>query len=194
MRLKIGMAVMAYALGLCSVLSASMIPDGDFSTDPLTSGWGTYSPESTATYTWNSVDHYETMSFSGGNTNWFLTLFALEPEIDDQGYDFSADINCYNAHPTQAMAVTIAWFNESMTQLGWDTLVPQQGATDDWTLFTCHIDAAPAGATQAWISFEGRWYGVMEIDNVSFVAVPEPATIGLLSIGGLVTLIRRRRA
>lgn len=191
------LAVMVALGGLsCPVLSANMITDGDFSTDPLAlgaTGWGTYSPTApVATYTWNSAGKYETMTYTDGNTNWLVAAFALVPEIDDQGYDFSADINCHDAHESQGLNVAMWWYQAGNLVTTTD-LVPQRGGTAGWTTFSKHIDSAPATADNAWIVFEGRWYGTMDIDNVSFAAVPEPATMCLLALGGLLTLVKRRR-
>jgi len=62
-------------------------------------------------------------------------------------------------------------------------------ATSTSTLFS--VLAAPYVDQALTAGVHTTWKGV--IDNVAVVAVPEPASLGLLSLGGL-TLLRRRRS
>jgi hypothetical protein len=71
-----------------------------------------------------------------------------------------------------------------------------------WTLYTAPNATAPAGATQALISFIETSTAASSVNpQSSFVddvnlstVVPEPASLGSLALGGLALLARRRRA
>ena len=60
--------------------------------------------------------------------------------------------------------------------------------TDTWTL----IDFAPASAA-VYTAFVGSGAGTTRVDNILIEAIPEPATLAVLGIGGILALLRRRR-
>lgn len=72
----------------------------------------------------------------------------------------------------------------------------QGGLTQTYKEVTFTPPAAPAGTAAAFIEFStatGPGATDVRIDDVSLVAIPEPSTLGLASVG-LLALARRRRA
>ncbi len=55
-----------------------------------------------------------------------------------------------------------------------------------------HYDLDFGGNTVIKASWTGNWMEFSKVDNLTFTPLPEPATVGLLAIGGL-ALLRRRR-
>lgn len=195
----------AFAIICTAAANAAIIPNADFE-DGLTN-WsvhGTFNMDSGSeeayVTTSGGVDGSSYLRLenpdSGSTNNRVLSdIFAITPpEQAAEGYDLSVWFR--SGSLSGDGSVVIRWFDDTGSQTGWS--IPFSGLTGSnaWTELTKHYDASdvPVGTTQADIALRleyAGWY--IGYDDVSFAAVPEPATMGVLLSGMALGVLRRRR-
>ena len=122
----------------------------------------------------NPIFTFQAKGFAGTTGN---VLYALR-YVDDDG----------------------AILSDSGLQFFQDSINP-----DTYTGFSFDLGPVPTGASSAFVEFsqaigpidDNNLAGLVLVDNISLVdpnAVPEPSTLSMIGLGGIVILLRRRRA
>lgn len=204
---KLIMLLAVVALG--STVSAALIPivNGDFE-DPAM-GIGGYSAGANGwtTYT-GAVDTYNNNAGTAGAQVGIINAFSgcvyqpLAATIEaDTVYTLSMDVFIQSPvspgwDPAQAY-VYLALQSQSGGDLATVGAIGNHAsvdgfATDTWYTITCEFDSStdPSRVGQGLQVL--TWDANVFIDNIQLDAVPEPATMAILGLGGL--LIRRKRA
>ena len=177
---------------LCLVVSTvnadNLLINGNFNTGDFT-GWWTYVPDpTTQSITIDTLDTYDGSPVANMTS-------ATDGAWQELGQDFAATENTtynlsfvYDAPQWSQAGVNIKYMDAGWNYLGyqWISLVPPN--TTGWTAYSSSFTTL-AGTAYAEVKFsEGSW-GTMYVDNVA--VTPEPATMVLLGIGGLVALRRK---
>jgi len=197
------LSIFVCALCLVSIaVPANALTNGDFETGDLT-GWWTYIPD-----TANS----STSVVSGGpsGSSYCLQVYTTTPSESIQiGQDvaFTAgtalSISLDYSNPSNSwagMGISVNYYDSSWTYLdyGWVTIYEGDGTATGWV--TWSSDSA-TNLTGTWTAPTGTAYVSIKLlqwgweasassyDNVS--VTPEPATMVLLGIGGLLSLRRK---
>jgi hypothetical protein len=187
MAMRKTMLVMGMMLGLVmvSTVNANFINNGDFS------NWTTR---------WNMENGADGISYDGnpafsaalkvGNSNMWQSLELLPANTQ---YTVSIDAKGYAANVGGLYACMIYYHTDGSTTSDNLFTISSTDLPTSWTTYTSSTYQTPTDLYYAkiWIaklSQVGGWVGV---DNVVGNVVPEPLTLGLLSLGGL--MLRRRK-
>jgi hypothetical protein len=182
----LGCMGMVLGLILVSPVNAEFIANGDFGT--WESGWG---EDNGARFTNSAGNPAWSGVLTVGNSVLWQSLSALPANTQ---YTISIDGVGYNTN-VGGLYVAMIYYHTNGTMTSDAVLtIPSADLPTDWTTYTSSTFQTPTDLSYAkiWIaklSQVGGWVGV---DNVKGTVVPEPATVGLLAIGGL--LLRRQKA
>lgn len=157
-------------------------------------------------------------TLGGNDTSWYQRMLKTEP-LYSADYDSNFPDNTWNTFDSDHSVASMLWYDGyGHTNAGWydaPTLADIEDATyqdlwsdipnsggDDTSYNYSNLEiksfvlATSTGGN--WDGFEGRLDQlVIDFDNGDSLTanfVPEPATMGLLGIGGLGVLIRRKRS
>ena len=107
---------------------------------------------------------------------------------------FTADFGAYNDPIPQTVTLTLDYDNDTMNLFATASDGVSALYTGDSLVFQdVDLPIADAGFVPNEIVYHSRWGGGSEIDNITYPQVPEPASLALLSIGGMALLLRRRQ-
>lgn len=188
------MRKMALLLSLCAiagVASANMLTNGDFE-DPAGSGWSQWWGGNSNKYAPDPVEGDNCAGVWWMDDGIFQTV-----AIGAQAYTVSGNI-MQNDLGNGRIGVIKAEVKDGAGNIWWVQEIPisQNDPAGTWLSGSMIIDNTTAGASQLTINLFmydtlgwGSGAGVVRWDNIS--VVPEPATMGLLALGGL--LLRRRK-
>jgi len=168
--------------------AANLLTNGNFNTGDFT-GWWNYVPDPLTQSITIDTSHTFDSSAVAKMTS------ATDGAWQELGQDFATAENTtynlsfvYDAPTWSQGGINIKYMDASWGYLGyqWISLVPPN--TTGWTTYSGSFTTI-AGAVNTEVKFvEGSW-GTIYIDNVA--VTPEPATMVLLGIGGLVALRRK---
>ncbi len=140
----------------------------------------------------------------GGSAAGTPLIFTLDTVASPAGYNIS-NINVYGGwrdqnRDHQKWTVSYSTINDPDAFITLQTVNydPSHGAgTDVFTSVSLSSDSGPLATNVAKVKFdflqEGHWAGYSEIDVIG-AAVPEPASVGLMAVGALGLMARRRRS
>jgi hypothetical protein len=177
--------VLLCVVGLAAVANANLVDDGDFESGAMNwpNGWGagTSGTFAAGAGVGGSI---------GGQTTATDQYWHGFLDVADAGGNWGAGdyIMTFEAKTdTLGTEIFFGWNGP-----GYALWAPQVALTTDWVTYT-YTAAFPVAsqAVSADIFLYQKGAGTMTIDNVSLTAVPEPASLALLGIGGL--LLRRRK-
>lgn len=130
--------------------------------------------------------------------NTFAGAFQDAAVIAGTEYSFSGYHITTSSPLNLGVEARIEWRNASSEVSRTPNITPTPGAT--YTPFSL-TGTAPAGATFARVVYAVQSFstspngnGVVHVDDVSFSAVPEPSSLGLLALGAMALGRRRRQA
>lgn len=214
--------VLLLLLAMAGIASADIMPDGGFESGSWSGhnayvynstnwGYGTHNhvtsppdaysgakfmsfglPASGAAYSWTSYLYVGWETFdSGWAAAWQQGLVVSGGDV----LQASSYIKQLSGPAGGAGFMKIEWYNDT-GKLGQD--IESFVATASWAQVTGSLFTAPAGTTNVTMvvgneSWTGGLMGTaIGFDNVSLTIVPEPMSIALLGLGGLI--LRRRKA
>jgi hypothetical protein len=175
--------VLVCVIGLAAVATANFVDDGDFESGAMNwpNGWGA---GSSGTF----VAGAGVGGSIGGVTNAAEQYWHGFLDVADVGGNWGTGDYTMTFQAKTDTVGTEVFFGWNGP--GYAVWAPQTALTTEWATYT-YTAPFPAGgqAVSGDIFLYQKGAGTMTIDNVSLV--PEPATLGLLAIGGL--LLRRRK-
>jgi hypothetical protein len=190
------MLVAMFATAQANLLNNGDFEDGIFVLDDTPDGWSAYynsTPGSSDLVNWKSGtgahggNNY--VQIMGWSTTWG-SMFQTVSVTENESYAFSlwskGDGTVDNAGPGAY------WLDSLGSSLGtavYETFTA--GAT--WEFHDYGTIVAPPGATQFSVYLWAATNTTVYYDDVSLTLVPEPFTMSLLGLGGLV-LLRRKKA
>lgn len=180
------MAVLSMGIGA----QANLLTSGDFNTGDLT-GWWTWVPD-TATQSiavqsdvsYDSTPNVLMASATDGSWQELGQSFVCAPETT-----YTLDF-VYNSTGWVGAGINLKYMDSSWGYIdyGWiDLLFSSTEGTGTWTPFSCTF-TTPAGSGLTEVKFTMGGWGNLYAENVN--VVPEPASLLLLGLGGLV--LRKR--
>lgn len=185
--------LLVLAVGLVASSQANLVSNGGFESGDLTDWW-TYPYDASQSVTVQSVTvadgSFSAEMVSGSDTDWQelgTNAMACDSETT---YTLNLD---YNKIDWAGAGIYITYWDSGWTVLDGDwfdiTFTSEEG-TGTWTPFSTDFTTVADTAHMEVKVSMGGW-GTMYVDNVS--VVPEPATLGLIGLGGLLLAGRRRK-
>jgi hypothetical protein len=185
--MKRSIFAVAVLLALVVPAQANLLTNGDFNTGDFT-GWWTYVPDTATqsitietTYTYDSTPNAKLTSATDGSWQ------KLGQDINTAANTTYNISFVYDAPTWSQGGCNLKFMDASWGYLGFQWIQLAAPNTTGWTSYSGTFTTV-AGTAVTEITFdEGSW-GSMYVDNVSIT--PEPATMLLLGLGGL--LLRKR--
>jgi len=164
--------------------------NGGFESGAIDGGWWTSLPDATSTVT------IETWNVYAGS---YAVAYVTQDTTADTKLGQSITITAGNTYTVNAMYDATSWggmgvavnfYDASWAYLNyaWLPMYTGTGVDTGWTSFSGNFTAV-AGAAYADVTLNTWGWSTTYVDNVS--VTPEPATMVLLGIGGLVALRRK---
>ena len=180
-------AVLAMA-GLANA-AAIVIPNGDFQSGDFTN----WTPNG-ATIGTDGAGNYYAVDSVGSSSSSLAESYSLLSLVTGTTYTASFDAMCLNDTGAAEIDVALmkAWGGSvSLATLhgGSAGLTVANGWQHYSTTFT-YTDASPVG----WIVWNAEGAGGHDVAFDNFAITPEPATMSVLALGGLMAIRRRRNA
>jgi len=197
--MKVILFVVVASLALVVPVQAEVLINGDFNTGDFT-GWWTWVDDPCNSYvqiepgSGYNYDGTDNALLSSYNTAWP----AGGPVAVGQTFDLTGD-QAYNVSFVYSTQWTdwgtadylIKYYDDTWAEIGneWATLFYQEAGPTDWVPVSLDF-TTPSSTAHVDVQFRVYdWADAVYFDNVS--VVPEPATLALFGLGGL--LLRRRR-
>jgi len=180
---------------------AALLVNGDFNTDADTNGtpdgwsswsygngWANYVTSSTDTFTKDGSPYVNAGSVWNGGGGWYQDVAATPGQsftlsVDGRTEDWDNSIGYMRLIFMDAGGNTLNSGTDQQTVANYEKLAT-------WNTYTFADQLAPAGTTTVRVEF-ASYGGTSTFDNAVLTATPEPASIGLLALSGL--LLKRRR-
>jgi len=176
------------------VMADNLITNGGLDTD--FTGWWTYVPvPADQSITIDNANYYS------GTGSAKLNCLNSSDDWQKLGQDFGASALTtytlsfeYDPEQWAQAGVNIQFMDSSWGYLNyvWISLLNpgSTGNTTGWQTYTGTFTTV-SGTAYAEVAFVEGGYGAMNVDDVSVSLVPEPATMVLLGLGGLLSLRRK---
>lgn len=190
---------------IVGIAQANLVPNSGFEngTGTVPDGWTIESGDTKITWSDDAHSGSKSMLLTGTAGKPEAVIFSTDviPVTAGTEYTFSAWAKSFGTAPVVngGPNFRIRWNDAAGAGIGggwnnysWYAFSP----TADWTEITALTMEAPAGAVSIEHGYLYSWKGDAGngyyIDDASMVAVPEPMTLCLLGLGGL--LLRRKKA
>lgn len=193
--------ILFFAFAPSAYLQAELLVNGNFNTGDF-SGWWTWAAdeanqsgeiEPDSGYSYNGTPNAKLWSAS---SEWAMTLGQEFAIAGDTAYSLSLVYSARWTDSWGSAGISIDYYDAGWTWIGfeWISLYNQQpspNAESEWLSYTGNFTAA-TGAATASLKLKAADWTTVYFDNVAISIIPEPGTLVLLGLGGLV--LRRRIA
>ena len=192
--------MMIVLVGLVRGATANLLLNPGYESSVMTA----WSPENETTnwFGWGDVEAVGSAwktPYSGNQTlvlkNWLGGGDGVEQKpnvVAGLGYDLSL-YSLYDGGYDGALTVQVRWLDSGGSQIGSNSIAWNQGAGDAWNLTSARVTSVVNSArAEINISNSGGAAGALYLDDVEFIAIPEPATAALFGFVGLGVLALRR--
>jgi hypothetical protein len=183
------------AAGL-GALTDGAVDDDDWLTAPWTSvgwldaGWNLIPANSV-----DSVVAQPLLTFNLGGT-YAVNSVTVHYTIDHQAGDDTRNLRAPDAMTAAFSAAGVGGpFGSAVTEMGWDDSDAGDGAAagvGDARSLTTNLGGVVANAVQLDFRTNGEWLFISEI-SFDGSAIPEPTTLGMLTLGAVVAGLKGRR-
>ncbi len=186
-------------VAIAALSQAQIFVNGDFNTGVFAPDWWEWVPDtvnqSLTIETTNPVDGTPYAALASQSDVWQVSLGQTAPIGDGYTYDLSFDYAVTNA-TWHTAAISIDYLDSAYAYLDFEWWYLHDGLDADqaWGTYSGTF-TVPSGIGSAFIDveFQSVGWGTLQVDNVveEVTAGPEPATMALLGLGGV--LLRRKR-
>ncbi len=181
---------------IAGLSQAQIFENGDFNTGDFTGWWEWVADPCNQTLTIETADPVDATPYAALASQsdvWQVSLGQTAAIGEGVTYDLNFDYAATNA-TWHTAAISIDYLDSAYGYLGFEWWYLHDGLDADqaWGTYSGTFTVPTLGVAFIDVEFQSVGWGTLQVDNVVGDIVPEPATLALLGLGGV--LLRRKRA